>query len=384
MPVKISIASIIANFILVLVSLLVTLVIVEITLPFFKIRTIEEAVFQARRPVVQAIYGEYNPVVGFTLQKNLRDVCIYYPGQLDYTISTNSRGFRGNEWDLSPARKNVIVLGDSFAFGWGVQWQDTAGQIIERELRKKDPSFQVINLAIPGYSITEVSAVMELYHPILRPAAIVYLFCPNDIDGMKPPVSPGVYDISYHPGPGDEAAFKAMVRRNQPDYWSLKKAVARSYLKAFHARIIRPFFSRRIKDSMRVDPPPSGYDFLPPLAAVERPPDSEESRFIDYCLTRILKTADGAPLYLTTTSDKSILYKKDSAENLRWQLSLFAKRHTGSYFVDYESAVRSARNGRIYYLDYDDHWSKEGHALVAGLLLKSMEKSLPGYRSAGS
>lgn len=376
-------ASIIANVILVLVSLLVTLVIVEFSLPFFKIRTIEEAVYQARRPVVQAIYGEYNPVLGFTLQKNLRGIRIYYPGQLDYILDTNSQGFRGGEWDLSPARKNVLVLGDSFAFGWGVQWEDTVGQILEKALRKKDPSFQVINLAMPGYSITEVVAGLELYRSLLKPVAVIYVFCPNDIDGMRSPVSPGVYDIAYHPSPGDEEIFRAMVRRNQPDYWTFKKVVARSYLKAFHARIIRPLFSRRIKDSLRVDQAPAGYDFSPPLAAVEAPPDSEASRFIGYCLTRLFKDTGGAPLYMTTTSDKSILYKKDTPENLRWLLYSFAEKNSGTYFADFESAVRSNKNGRGYYLDYDDHWSKEGHALAAELLLRVMKNSLPGYRSSG-
>lgn len=372
--------SFLANALLVVVSVLAALLVAEIALPLFKIRTIEEAVYQARRPVVQAIYGEYNPALGFTLKKNLHGVRVSYPGQLDYTLDTNSRGFRGGEWDLSPARKNVLVLGDSFAFGWGVQWQETVGQILERELRKKEPAFQVINLAIPGYSITEAVVSLELYRSLLKPVAVVYVFCPNDIDGMRPPVLPGVYDIAYQPAPGDDAVFAAMVRRNQPDYRSFKKMAARSYLKAFHARIIRPLFSRRIKDSLRIDRPPPGYDFPPPLAPVREVPDSEASRFIGYCLTRLLKDSGRAPLYMTTTSDKSILYKKDSPGNLRWLLYGFAQKNRGAYFADFESAARRAKNGRAYYLDYDDHWTKEGHALAAALLLEQMKTSLPGYR----
>src|SRR5664280_340214 len=110
------------NILLVAVSLCVAVIIVEITLPLLKIHNIEEAVYQIRRPTVQGIYGAYHPQLGYTLQKNLRHIRLSYPGQLDYTLDTNAHGFRGPDWDLSARRKNVVVLGDSFAFGWGVQW----------------------------------------------------------------------------------------------------------------------------------------------------------------------------------------------------------------------------------------------------------------------
>jgi hypothetical protein len=333
-----------------------------------KNRSLDEAVYQARRPVIQAQYGAFHPVLGFTLQKNLRGVRQSYPGQLDYTVETNSQGFRGGEWDPSPRRKNVVILGDSFAFGWGVSWSETLGQVLERELREMDPSWQVINLAMPGWSIREAVAALELYRDALKPRAVIYVFCPNDIDGMTPPLPDGTYDLAYHPPPGAERIFADLVRRNQPDYRSLKKWVYQSYLKAFHARFVRPLLSRRIRQSMRVDPPPAGHDFPPPLEAAE-PPDSPETRFLRYGLGRIRAAAGDAELILTTTSDKSIVYKADRPENLRWVLRDFSREAPHTRFVDFEEFVRKTPDGRKFYLDFDDHWSPAGHAAAAGRIV---------------
>jgi len=368
--VKKTITSFFVNSMLVVISLGVAVLLVEVALPFFDIRTIEEAVYQARRPVVQGIYGAHHPQLAYTLQKNLRKVRLSYPGQLDYTIDTNRYGFRGPDWDLSPERKNVVILGDSFAFGWGVQWEETIGQILERELQKSDFSYQVINLAIPGWDADRIIQSLELYKDVLNPVAIVYVFCPNDLLGTIKRMPAGAYDIEYHPGPGAEEAFKAMLARQQPGYWSWNKFYRSSYGKAYHARIIRPLFSKRIRRSLSIDPVPEGYDFPPPID----PPDEctldeERQQFLRYCLNRLYRDADRGNFYLLDTSDKSILYKEDRPDNRRWILRAFAQKTAGVYHIDFESFIRRTPDGRKFYLDYDDHWSPEGHAAAAELLL---------------
>ena len=83
-----------------------------------------------------------------------KKICVisgyFIRGSSTIHVDTNAHGFRGPDWDLSANRKNVVILGDSFAFGWGVQWEQTIGKILEKELQKTDPAYQVINLAMPG------------------------------------------------------------------------------------------------------------------------------------------------------------------------------------------------------------------------------------------
>ena len=127
------------NILLTVATVFLMLVIMEFALPFLKVKTIEEAVYQARRPVIQGLYGQFHPQLGYTLQKNLRNVRQYYPGQLDYYVDTNSEGFRGPEWDLSPGRKNIVIVGDSFGFGFGVEWEETIGKLLGVSLAKPIP-----------------------------------------------------------------------------------------------------------------------------------------------------------------------------------------------------------------------------------------------------
>ena len=361
------------NILLLAVSFCVVVIIAEITLPLLKIRTIEEAVYQVRRPVVQGIYGAYHPQLQYTLQKNLHNVRLFYPGQLDYTLDTNSHGFRGPDWDLSARRKNVVVLGDSFAFGWGVQWDQTIGKILEKELQKTDRAYQVINLAMPGWDIDMIIRSFELYKDLLKPVAVVYIFCPNDLlVGIKK-ISATEYDIEYHPQPDDEKNFQAMVARQQPGYWSWNKFYRSSYGKAYHARVIRRLFSKRIRTSLSIDKAPDGYNFNPPI----EPPlkstlDKEHKDFALYCLNRLRKDAGKSHLYLLDTSDKSILFRKDTADNRRWVLREFSKNNKSVSFIDFESFVRNTPDGRKFYLDYDDHWSATGHAAAADMLLEKI------------
>ncbi|MEE9910736.1 MAG: SGNH/GDSL hydrolase family protein [Deltaproteobacteria bacterium] len=358
------------NILLVIFSICIVLVLVEVALPFFKIRTIEESVYGARRPVVQGLYGQYHSRLIYTLQPNLRNVRLYYPGQLDYAIDTNSHGFRGPEWDLSKRRKNVMLLGDSFAFGWGVQWNETVGQILEKQLQKKVPDYQVINLSVSGYDIDSIVRCFELYRDLFRPVAVVYVFCPNDLLGAINKDASGDYDLEYHAGPDDEKNYKDMVARQQDDYWSWNKFRQRTYLKAYHARIFRPLFDKRIETSLSVDKPPRGYDFPPPMDPPEKPAlGQEHQEFLYYCLNRLRERAGQIPFYIIDTSDKSILYQTDKADNRRWAVREFTLKNPSMYFVDFESFVRKTPDGRKFYLDYDDHWSAAGHQAAAQLIL---------------
>lgn len=362
------------NILLLIVSLCVAVIVVEITLPLLKIRNIEEAVYQVRRPTVQGIYGAYHPQLGYTLQKNLHNVRLFYPKQLDYTLDTNAYGFRGPDWDLSSNRKNIVILGDSFAFGWGVQWEQTVGRIIEKELQKKDPAYQIINLAMPGWDIDTIIRSFELFKDVLKPVAVIYVFCPNDLLCSIKKISANEYDIEYHAQPDDEKNFQAMVARQQPGYWSWDKFFRRSYVKAYHARVLRRLFDKRISTSLSIDKAPDGFDFPPPI---DPPPlstlDEEHKQFAIYCFNRLRQDAGGAHLYVIDTSDKSILYLKDKPDNRRWVLREYSKnnKNTVSY-IDFESFVRKTPDGRKFYLDYDDHWSIAGHAAAARLIMEKM------------
>lgn len=79
---------------------------------------------------------------------------------------SNLQGFRGNS-DFEPAdkRPTIIVAGDSFAFGVGVEYEQTYGAIIESRL----PGTVVYNLAMPGFGLDQIWLSVKHYALPLKP-----------------------------------------------------------------------------------------------------------------------------------------------------------------------------------------------------------------------
>jgi len=74
-------------------------------------------------------------------------------------ITTNSLGFRSEELDQN--KKQIIVLGDSVAWGYGVSDEETMPYLLEQKLQSLD--YQVSNLAVSGYGINDIASGFSTY-----------------------------------------------------------------------------------------------------------------------------------------------------------------------------------------------------------------------------
>lgn len=72
----------------------------------------------------------------------------------------------------------VMTFGDSEAFGWSVQLEDT----MQRQMEAIDSDVEVLNLGVPGYNAANVADYMEMTIEEYDPDAVVYVFNPNDAD----------------------------------------------------------------------------------------------------------------------------------------------------------------------------------------------------------
>ncbi|MBS3111986.1 hypothetical protein J4459_01870 [Candidatus Woesearchaeota archaeon] len=80
-----------------------------------------------------------------------------YPNNKIATI--NSYGLRGEE--IVSSKESIILLGDSFIFGYAIGDNDTISHNLEEEIKTK----QIINGGVPGYGIEQM---IELYRKKLR------------------------------------------------------------------------------------------------------------------------------------------------------------------------------------------------------------------------
>src|SRR5262245_17353869 len=101
------------------------------------------------RAVILALVSiAISSLVGLTLAENLvglirphelifpaDTVVLYETGEFSFTVKINSMGFRDREVTPKAAgKRRVVVIGDSFVYGWGVQIEQSWPKRLEAEL----------------------------------------------------------------------------------------------------------------------------------------------------------------------------------------------------------------------------------------------------------
>ncbi|MFT7676276.1 MAG: hypothetical protein ACI8QC_000246 [Planctomycetota bacterium] len=112
-------------------------------------------------------------------------------------VHINSSGFRGPEFSApQPDVLRIALVGDSFAFGSGVEFEDTLGARLELALAERGQPALVLNCGVPGYNAGDVATNLETYVLPLEPHVVVYLAFANDTD---PPLRYGEIDPTRVP-----------------------------------------------------------------------------------------------------------------------------------------------------------------------------------------
>ena len=115
-------------------------------------------------------------------------------------VRVNAQGFRGADFARTkgPGTKRILLLGDSFGFGVGVDEPHTvAGRL--RELVNADAELtqghpvDVLNLSISGYSTDQEILTFESDGAPLDPDVVILLMCDNDFDGNMESFAYGRY-----------------------------------------------------------------------------------------------------------------------------------------------------------------------------------------------
>lgn len=118
-----------------------------------------------------------DPELGWSLRPGVAGLRSDEPWQAD--VWTNARGFR----DVDHGRKSagvtrVAVLGDSFVFGSGVRQDETLTHQLAARL---GPSFEVVNLGVPGYGTDQALLTLRRWGPRLAPDVVLAGFFWNDV-----------------------------------------------------------------------------------------------------------------------------------------------------------------------------------------------------------
>lgn len=97
------------------------------------------------------------------------------------TMRTNALGGRGPEVPPPGERPRVLLLGDSFTFGQGVEEDQTFGAALEKHLRALGTEVEVLNFGVPGHSQPQSVALLEQRLLPLRPDLVLLVVFANDL-----------------------------------------------------------------------------------------------------------------------------------------------------------------------------------------------------------
>ena len=103
---------------------------------------------------------------------------VYKTAEFDCTAQINKYGFRGIENRLLP--QQAVVIGDSFAFGWGVSDDDTWPIKLQNHLSKSHTPYRVYNLGKPGADPDDYLDIARAYVPILKPKVLLLSLLQGD------------------------------------------------------------------------------------------------------------------------------------------------------------------------------------------------------------
>jgi lysophospholipase L1-like esterase len=119
-------------------------------------------------------------------------------------VSTNSMGIRGPAIpSLKGAQRRILLVGDSFVFGYGLREEETLRAHLGTSLKKIFPATEtcVINAGVPGYNLVQdVSWTLKIGLS-LEPDWIILAIVPND---LEPPLW---LDKHTQPDPGDAKSW---------------------------------------------------------------------------------------------------------------------------------------------------------------------------------
>ncbi len=120
-------------------------------------------------------FWTYDPLLGWAQRPN--EAGTFKHPNFHVSVKFNSHGLRDKEYSLARTEKGrILVLGDSFGWGFGVEHNDIFSEVIER----RNPQWEIINASVSGYGTAQQYLYLSSKGILYKPDVIIILFYKND------------------------------------------------------------------------------------------------------------------------------------------------------------------------------------------------------------
>ncbi len=278
-------------------------------------------------------------------------------GDYDVEVRFGPRGFRDPR-DVAQARAaDLLVVGDSFAFGWGVgeeqRWSNRLEALIGR---------RTFNLAIPGQNLDGYDRLIRHAWALgARPVQLVVSLCmENDVG--RYPAAPGQ--------PGAPLLEGARVAVDAPPSWRGGLAVAKLWLGERSALYGLITAAVHRSDALATLAERAGL-VQPNLGEVgSRRVSAEE---ITATADRLAALAEGFEVTVLLVPSRGLWLERSATDSDRAHRAMAAALAArGFAVVDPRAAFEAGGDPLSLHFARDGHWNERGHRIAAECLARRL------------
>ena len=338
--------------------------------------------------------ARYDPYLGWINRPGARGK-LAGPDSSLTSVSINSKGLRDREIDYEkpPGVRRAIVLGDSFAWGYGLKTEERFSNILDEMFTET----QVINMGVVGYSTDQECLLFEREGVKYQPELVILLIHDTDIFHNGLPANYGKKKPHFLLT-GDnlnlrkipvEAEKISRVREEKgegkkipPLRYIKKRFLARSRLYILISSRLKmmPPVKRLLVKLKLVEPSRSVRDdVLLTAAIVERLRDKAGETGAENLLVLLVPSKDVINYHLPQGSrsrrfrmkDTEIINREEAGRELVRNL-----RQKGIVVIDLTPEFTEiAKGGEKLYFENDNHWNRKANRIAAREIASFMREA---------
>lgn len=266
------------------------------------------------------------------------------------SVSINSFGLRDREYPVErvPGKQRMLVLGDSFTWGFGVEQDEAFSEVLER----RHPDWEIINAGVSGYGTDQQLLWLERRGIAFQPDVVLLAFHEGDVKDNNLQSRYGYWKSGFVLEDGRLSLVGVPVERASARERFDRFLFYNTWL--FHRlnilpRILRATLAERRDEK---DPEPSAVRSTP-----EKPDPTRDYRVTARLLERLHAAVEAAGARLVVMS----IPMRDPDPPLVETLGRIGVPHLGL-----KPALRAAEEPVRF--EHDMHWTPAGHRVVANAL----------------
>jgi lysophospholipase L1-like esterase len=296
-------------------------------------------------------------------------------GDFDYTFHTNEHGFRNpSPW---PERADVVVVGDSLAFSYGVDDEEAWSRLVTESL----PGIDIINLGLPGFGPQQYLRVLESFGFDLRPKLVLFcLFPGNDVSDA------GRFDQWLKAGATSDYRQWRQDGASTGTIHSLRELLTQSYLvtlvRAARKEMLTRLSGRTIDfpDGARIQLAPAVYAFAEQQARPDHPHFRLVLDTIDQARALAARNHSAFLVVLMPTKEEVYLPLLDEPPPVAVAPFVTELAAAGIPYLDLTPYLQAAaRQGERLFFEVDGHPNAAGYRLIARVVADHLKEFGTSY-----